>query len=132
MIPGTVKTIEDYAFCFCESLNKVTLDEGIEYLGYWCLDGSKITDLTIADTVIKMDGIIRDTKIEIPNTVQYIGEEAFESKYHRQNEIDIIYIPDSVTEIGQSAFPNVKIYGSANSIIEEYCNNNGIEFVIMN
>ena len=65
VIPGTVKKIEDGAFCNCVNLREVILEEGIEVLGRYLFTGcEKLHQITVPDSV---KGVTLDSFQKIPN-----------------------------------------------------------------
>ncbi len=106
VIPDTVETIGDYAFCYCVKILKVTIPDSVKTVGNYAFRGSsKITTINMGNNieVIKdfaFHGLYRMTSIELPETLTSIGEYAF-------NECKIVktlVIPDGVTTIGKNAF----------------------------
>lgn len=83
VIPNTVTSIGDYAFCGGVNLINVSIPKSVTSIGKfafgWC---RKLTDVVI------------------PNSVTIIGESAFQTCYGLCSMI----IPDSVVEIGEAAF----------------------------
>ena len=89
-IPGTVETIEDFAFYMCY-LNEITLSEGIKNIGV----GAFVTDG--ADR--------RLTKLCIPSTVKCLRKGCFNGYL----SIDELIVSDGITEIQEYAFTSVHI-----------------------
>lgn len=88
-IPGTVKTIGNYAFYQNNTdLTSVVISEGVKSIGNYAF--AKCEQLT---------------SISIPNSVTSLGESAFENC----SKLKSINIPNGVTEIGMSTF-----FGCAN------------------
>lgn len=85
-VPGSVKAIDNVAFCDCEELYNVTLEEGIERIGPSAFRLCKNL-----------------TEIVIPNSLVSIGSDAFS-----ETGIKEINIPNSVKEIGGRAFTDCK------------------------
>ena len=83
-IPGSIKTIDEDAFEMCQSLSKVKLGDGVEYIGNGAFG-------TLFSSEFK--------SIKLPKSVKYIGSEAF-----RFCKLETIDIPDSVEFIGPEAF----------------------------
>ena len=81
-IPGSITSISAYAFCDCEYLESVILENGVTTIG----------DFAFIDSFIK--------SITIPASVTSIGKYAFSRCF----SISSIIIPASVTSIGEGAF----------------------------
>ena len=102
-IPSSVTSIGEWAFSDCDNLEKFILngEEQIKFLdnfAYNALD----TDIILAfsdDTVNVCDSVLEGfdyiTTVEIPSSVETIGERAFAN-----TSITELTIPSSVTEIG--------------------------------
>ena len=83
IIPNSVRSIGDYAFCRCSSLTSITIPNNVTSIGNDAFSGcSSLTSITI------------------PNSVTSIGEVAFSSC----SSLTSITIPNSVTSIGNGAF----------------------------
>lgn len=50
-IPGTVKTIGEYAFDYCENLAAVKLNEGVQVIGAFAFEGCALTEIVIPASV---------------------------------------------------------------------------------
>ena len=59
-MPATVETIADYAFQGCTMLEKVTLNDGLKYIGISCFEGCKML-----------------TSIKLPESLKVLRENAF-------------------------------------------------------
>lgn len=81
-IPSSVKNLNE-CFMFCRSLEKITLNEGLEVIGENTFKGCE-----------KLESIT------LPSTVREIGDNAFEDC----TELKEIIIPDKVETIGNRAF----------------------------
>ena len=82
VIPGTIKTIPDYAFYKCTNLGEVVFNEGLETIGMYAFESCKLN------------------KIVIPNTCTTIEQCAFESN----KNVSYVYLPITVESVGQYAF----------------------------
>ena len=89
-IPASVETLDNYAFYTCQSLNRITLHDGLETIGDHAFgayeDGCAITELTI------------------PGTVTSIGAEAFDCA--SSLEAVTFEAGESEIKVGASAFQN--------------------------
>ncbi len=82
-LPGSIKTIGQYAFGDCDNLTTVELSEGIETIGEWAF--------------YKCENL---TSMTLPDGLKTIEMNAF----HECAKLKTISIPESVTEIRESAF----------------------------
>ena len=85
-IPNTIKSINNYAFSYCESLTSVVIGDSVKSIGNHAFD-----DCT------------RLTSVTIPESVTSIGKWAF-----YRSGLKSVEIPNSVTEIGEDAFRDAK------------------------
>jgi len=133
-IPSTVHTIANGAFQYYQGTS-VILPEGLRYIGSNAFaSASKLTSIVIPASVQEIGDRAFDStsamkKITIPedSKLEGIGEYAFNS-----SGIDGIYLPDSITYIGQQAFHSCKgltnvvlpaALKALSSMVFRYCGN---------
>ena len=111
-IPASVKTIGDSAF-FSAKLKTLALPEGVEevkdFAFYNC--DLEIDEFRMPDSLKKIGDYAFQSymgMLEIGKNVEEIGREAF------QNNV-VINIPDSVQRIGEDAFAKTSYYRDANN-----------------
>lgn len=83
IIPNSVTSIGDSAFCWCSSLREISIPNSVNSIG---------------DSAFNRCSSLQE--ISIPNSVTSIGDRAFEWCYSLRE----IFIPGSVTSIGKGAF----------------------------
>ena len=131
-IPDSITSIGSDSFAGCVSLQSVTIPDSVTYIGANPFRGcdninlrlpTKASLCLINELLIDNNGILiscfnRTANIDIPDSVTYIGNSAFEFCTSLQS----VTIPDSVTYIGDYAFKdcfslrNVIIPNSVTSI----------------
>ena len=112
-IPNSVTQIGDEAFSECSSLQSINIPNSVRYIGIDSFCNCPQLRLTsdnphfkvINGLLISSDGTLisclsKDTHIHIPNSVTQIGDSAFRGCRSLQS----IHIPNSVTHIGKNAF----------------------------
>lgn len=123
IIPGTVQTIGDYAFYYCENLISAELGDGLQTIGEGAFSGSGLT------------------KVVLPKSVTYVGVDAF------YDCIDLMHtvVLGKDTEIDEYALgydwetkrnPYVLregfvLEGHSNSTADAYAGAEGIEFKVL-
>ena len=121
-IPGTIVSIKEKAFSGCNKLTKVNFSRGLVKIGEKAFSGcTKFSEVELPQGLLKIDDqafqFCPFEKIDIPNTVTFIGSRAFFSgnKFIAQpSKIKWLSIPESVLEIGKQAFCKfINLYGSA-------------------
>ena len=105
VIPTSVASIGDYAFCFCFSLTSVTIPNGVTSIGDYafCFCWG-LTSVTIPNGVTSIgDDVFSScfglTSVTIPNSVTSIGYDAF-----LYCDLSSVTIPNGVTSIADEAF----------------------------
>lgn len=103
-IPDSVKEIGESAFTDCSNLEKVTMPKQINNIGKAAFENTKWINALNENFVIVGDGILikykgNEKKINIPDTVKYIGDGVFE-----EGKITSIFLPNSIVDIGKNAF----------------------------
>ena len=136
-IPNSVTEIKGFAFYDCSSLTSVEIPNSVTSIGEYAFSGcSSLTSLVVApdnpiyDSREGCNAIVKTSNNEliagckstiIPNSVTNIGESAFDGC----SGLTSVVIPNSVTNIGKSAFydcsglTSVVIHNSVTNI-EEY------------
>ena len=113
VIPDSVESIGDYAFGNCENIRSVVIPDSVEEIGKDAFKDCHIQNLNHAELLIKGGLALSNdetvllycadtsmTNAVIPDTVKYIGEEAF----YGYESLESVVIPDSVKKIGDYAF----------------------------
>lgn len=120
--PNTIISIGEEAFKNCIKLNQVSFSTGLKEIGKeafsFCI---KLSELDLPHGLIKIEEKAFQTcpleKIDIPNTVTFIGRRAFFSAngfIGMQSKIKWLSIPESVVEIEKQAFCKfINLYGTA-------------------
>lgn len=104
-IPEALTKLSKYAFQRCDKLEYEIVD-GIKYLGNWAIEpeGYRKTYSIREGTVGLSDNLMSSTSlllsIELPNSLAFIGESAFEGC----SDLKSIMIPGNVVSIGKGAF----------------------------
>lgn len=102
-----VTRIEDEAFWRCTALRKVTLPEGIEYIGDRAFAQCPIDEITIPSTVTEIGyaafGMCDSLKeVTVPESVTVLEARAF----YACTALERVYFRASVTDIGIGVFEN--------------------------
>lgn len=109
VIPDSVKTIGDLAFCDCTQLESAVLPNGLTIIGQWLFQDCKnLKSLTIPESVTEIQGkAFRRTiglpLIQIPDSVTTIGEHVFVT----DTTPGQAFVPDA--ENGKSILGSVKV-----------------------
>lgn len=106
-IPRSVTEIGDYAFYRCAKLETLDIPETVTMIGDKAFVGTPALDklrekspLVVINNIL-VDGASAKGEVTVPNGVVRIAGSAFTA---RDSEITKVTIPDSVSEIGDSAF----------------------------
>ena len=111
-LPNTVLYIGEEAFCYCTKVNQIEFSSGLKEIGEkafaFCI---KLNEVELPQGLLKIEEQAFQTcpleKIEIPNTVTFIGRRAFfsgNSFIGQESRIKWLSLPESVKEIGKQAF----------------------------
>lgn len=112
VLPSSLKTIGEKAFWGCVHLKKVDFSEGLQIIGDNCFEFCKnLKHVDLPNGLLRIEkGAFRYIKMEvivIPNTVTFVGEQAFGCANEfiaMDTYIKSLTIPESVIEIGEHAF----------------------------
>ena len=102
-----LEEIGDYAFGFCPiNMGYFTVPKNVKKIGSFAFSSSSFNSLTLNDKLEIVDdgafGKITSSKLEIPNSVEYIGSQAFRGSYSE------IRIGTGLTTIGGIPFVTSK------------------------
>ena len=106
IIPNTVTSISNYAFCKCDGLTSVTIPNSVTSIGIFAFEGcSSLTSVTIGNKVALIgdnafSGCSGLTSVTIPNSVTSIGN----SSFHGCSGLTSVTFSNSIISIGNSAF----------------------------
>ena len=106
VIPNSVTSIGNSAFCGCSGLTELTLPDNIHFIeGEAFMGCSGLTELTLPNSVKSIgDGAFAYcsglTELTLPDSVACIGDFAFSLC----SGLTELTLPNSLTEIGKSAF----------------------------
>ncbi|MBQ8257729.1 MAG: leucine-rich repeat domain-containing protein, partial [Bacteroidaceae bacterium] len=140
IIPGSVTSIDSYAFHDCTGLTSITIPNSVTSIGSSAFSGcSGLTSITIPNSVTSIGSQAFQnctglTSVTIPNSVTSIENWAF----YNCTGLTSITIPNSVTSIGSCAFEycsgltSVTIPNSVTSIRESAFNGCPLEKVEIN
>ncbi len=163
-VRSDTRDIAACAFQDCTALQRIVIPTSVAAIGTQAFDGcSALTDITIEAggvSIIEPDAFRQTGYYHDPNRwaegVLYIGEHLYAAKKEllparytvRQGTktilpeafadctaLSAVILPDSVTEIGYSAFANcdaLTLYGFAGGCAERYAEENEIRFVYLN
>ena len=106
IIPNSVTSIEDYAFCGCSFLTSIEIPSSVNSIGMYAFEGCRnLTNIEIHNGVswilrYAFYGCSCLRNIELPNTITLIGKGAFE----RTSLLSIRCLADSVPEMDSKVF----------------------------
>lgn len=124
-IPGSVKTIGEYAFYGASELNNISLNDGIESIGkYAFYNCTSLTGIAIPASVKTIgDYAFYNTplnEITLNEGLETIGEKCFSASGYRI--VKPVYIPSTLTSVGEDAFNNLKCEYVNISDLAAWCN----------
>ncbi len=142
----TVVSIGNGAFANSRSLSKVVLSNNLVNIPYWAFYDCPIEKIYIGDNTEVIDSLSFAYDKVVKNIILNDGlKEIKKDAFLSCELLDYIYIPESVTTIGERAVGYIKnqvnykyqydkkdnfiIYGAAGSAAEEYANTNGFTFI---
>lgn len=129
-IPSTVKAIGNNSFENCSSLKNAILPEGLKTIGISCFANSGLTSISVPSTVIEIkEAAFFDAtkleKVDLQEGLVSIGARTFAASQNRTVSSNPLFIPSSVSIIGEDAFLNYDISQVEIADLTSWCN---IEF----
>ena len=111
-LPGTVKTIGDRAFSYCNRLIKMSLPGSVTSVGEEAFyQSNNIESITLSKSITYMGprafSNCSFSKVIIPEGLKFIGDEAFAYNNFDEKTMKRIEIPSTVEHIGFDAFKQV-------------------------
>ena len=97
----------DSGFRGLDTLKKLEIQQGVEFLGDWTFSETGVTEVIIPSSMKRIDeGLFYGAELRtilLPDSITVIDNHAFE-----RTKLNDIRIPDSVISIGESAFDDCK------------------------
>lgn len=145
-LPSNLESIGDYAFGECSGIKQLELPDSLKEIGYGAFSETGIKKLNIPGSVTTINAVIGNnrtndngekTEIEVTNLCSEIilnkgTKEIADGAFKNNVQLKSVTIPESVTEIGETAFencPDLTIYGVKGSAAEKYSKEHKIKFV---
>ncbi len=106
-IPSSVTKIDDYAFAECKTLQEIVIPDSVTSIGEGAFAGCEnLGAIQLSDNITDIPELAFTAigwmpEIKIPSKVKVIEPNAF-----LNTSLDNVYIPKSVTEIQDNAFPD--------------------------
>ena len=111
-IPESVEKIGDYAFDNCVNLKTVTIEDGVETIGREFLKNTAVTEITLPESLTSADNALGGAQ-ELEKVTFAEGSRSVPTGLLRRyavsdpgSNVSEVILPESVTEIGNSAFYN--------------------------
>jgi hypothetical protein len=110
ILPSTLKKIDIQTLWGIDDLTEITLPDGIEELGMGAIGCTPIKEITIPKSIKKLGdytfGLCQHlSKVSLPDNLKYIPAYMF----YDDADITSIELPASLERIGQSAFESTKL-----------------------
>jgi len=105
IIPNTVNTIGEFAFCGCKTIRQIYIPNSLTMVRKGAFASSSLQRINLPETITSIEEYVfcfcdSLKQITIPKSVTQLGNNAF----YCCKSIQQIHIPDSVTKIGDGVF----------------------------
>ena len=111
VIPSSAKVIRSSAFTYCDSLEKVTLPEGLLYIQTGAFGGTGLTSVTLPKSLEYLSSAFHDcnnlTEINIPDDAAFLLKNATEVAVFLSEEYG--WTDETIAESGEEIFSGTKI-----------------------
>ena len=157
-LPNSLKSINYYSLAECSNLGDLVIPEGVTSIGSYAFYSSYFDSITLPDSLTQIgeyafctSGGIKGT-FTFPKNVQYVSSGVFSMcgnltemifpegvTYISSNafrycyKLTDVWFPSTITGINAQAFygltsSNITIHGYADTVVENYANDNGFQF----
>lgn len=121
-VPSSVKRIEEFAFKNVETLESITLNEGLEFIGTYAFENTSLKSIVIPKTVKEIKPLaFKNLKtlesVTLNEGLEFLGQSAF-----KNTAIKKIVLPSSIKTIEEAVFS-----GCLN--LKEVVFNDGITYI---
>ena len=105
-VPDGIERISEYAFYFCDSLEKISLPESLVSIGAFAFSNcSRLKQISLPDGITEIEpetfsSCYNLQSIELPDSVIHIGDNAF----YRCSSLSEIVLPTGIVSIARKAF----------------------------
>ncbi len=104
-IPNGVESIGEYAFGDCSSIKDITIPNTVTSIGAWAFSGCEsLESITIPGSLTSIGNQIFVNCTSLKNVTLETGITTIDYRVFGESSIKNIYIPKSVTSIGEMAF----------------------------
>ena len=124
-VPGSVETIGNYAFNSCTALTEITVPGSVETIGNYAFNGCTALTNANLEAGVKTIGdyAFYNTplnEITLNEGLETIGKKCFSASGYRI--VKPVYIPSTLTSVGEDAFSNLKCEYVNISDLAAWCN----------
>lgn len=104
ILPSSIKKLEAYAFKNVTTLETITLNEGLEFIGVWAFQNTSLKSIVMPSTLTKIDALaFKDVTtleaVTLNQGLKYLGQSAF-----KNTSIKKITLPQTIEKIDEAAF----------------------------
>lgn len=132
-LPDTITHIDRLAFRNCRALEEINFPDGLTTIGTGAFMGTSLKEVELPSSVTTIEESAFSSNSKLEKLTINEGVTKLENIVEGDGALKELHLPSTITEISEdfSVASSTVIYTPENSVVTDYCTNNGINYEIV-